>query len=797
MKKFFTFILVFFVFISPSLAFSDEHSYAWAKEAIDKWSLKGYISGYPDGTFRGNNNITRAEVIAVINKLNNSNIVINKRAGKDVSLEDWFFLDMGKAVEAGFISADTNGNLRPNEMATREEVIVILSKLLNISYSGNLNDSKVSQFLDSTSISPTEYKRVAGIVEEGFVKGYLDNTLRPQNNITRAEFICILNNAITEIYNFGKYNNHVISGNIIINGENVEIINSEVNGKIFVLDGARNGTPSLINTRATKGINSRVGEILLKNTSEIETVTEHNFEDKENTYELAFAKITYSETDWTNRNVKATIKISNNDYKILNGDKKITFEKNGEKEIEFEYEGDIIRVKAKVDNIDKIVPKINVSSQTTGNTAIITVEVEDDGLSPIKEISCNSMTNMPDKETGIIENTFVVTENGKYIILVEDEAGNVCEKEIKVKDILIEKPDIPDSSDKQEEKPLTSNGNIAQASDGTGGTGNGKVIGKTLTFSGVIPYYTSSISDKRGNWVGAKITSPTDIEIKSPKLYADGVLTDSSFINSENSFLYYEKPVIGKTTTLKVIWNEEYEADLFYITISEKAVLEASTTKAVTINPNGGIWNNSSFPQTLNAGALEKVKIVDPKNEILNLKLDANEGDIATDTEYEINKFLGWELLGVGEFKDEYYIFGEGEGTLTAKYLTEIELPVANKSGYIHTGWFTEKIGGKKVGEAGDKYSPTENITLYAQFTENIFELKVKTKPTAAGSVVGVKDFYYNELVTLTAEPIEGYCFDSWEVDGINIEQDKLKLSTLTFNMPNNKVEIVANFNVI
>ena len=152
MKKFLIFMICNFIFISTSFAFYDDSNFIWAKDAIDKWSAKEYVSGYPDGTFRGNNNITRAEVISIINKLNNSDTEVTKRASKDVTSADWYFKDMGKAKEEGLISLDSNGNLRPDEYATREDVMVILSKLLDISYSGILDKAKVKEYNDNLKI---------------------------------------------------------------------------------------------------------------------------------------------------------------------------------------------------------------------------------------------------------------------------------------------------------------------------------------------------------------------------------------------------------------------------------------------------------------------------------------------------------------------------------------------------------------------------------------------------------------------------------------------------------------------
>lgn len=441
MKKLLILIFTIFIFITQSFAFSDTNNFFWANKAIDKWSLNGYISGYPDGTFKGNNNITRAEVISVINKLNNSDTKVSKRAGKDVASNNWFFEDMGKAKEDGLISVDENGNLRPNEYATREDVIVILAKLLDISYSGNLENAKVKNFLDNNEISSENYKRVAGIVEEGFVSGYADDTIRPQKYITRAEFISIIDNAIQNVYSSGKYNNKIINGNVVINGEDVEIKNSEIRGKVFILDGARDGMPNLSKTRVSKGVNSRVGNVLIENDDEYQTLSEYNYNNPEEVNQPVFVKISYSETDWTNDDVSIKVSaINNSDVEFVDGNKVIAKE-NGEYVIQYYYKGKLRSVVAKVDNIDDTAPIVTAVVDNKGPYAEVRVDVSEDTLSKIKEISCsNGVVNKPNSETGEIEKLFTIDQEGEYTIIATDEAGNTGSTKVVISDLR--EPDV-------------------------------------------------------------------------------------------------------------------------------------------------------------------------------------------------------------------------------------------------------------------------------------------------------------------------------------------------------------------
>lgn len=529
MKKFFILLFVFCIFISNSFAFSDDNSFIWAKDAVNKWSLKGYVSGYPDGTFRGNQYITRAEVIAIINKLNNSSVVASKRPSKDINNDNWFFNDMGKAVENGLISVDSDGNLYPNNYATREEVMVILSKLLNISYSGSLQNARVNQFFDCNEISSNEYNRVAGIVEEGFVNGYEDGTLKPHNNITRAEFMCILNNTVSDVYTYGKYNNRKLNGNIIINGEDVKITNSEIKGKVFVLDGAAKAKPILINTRISGGINSRVGEILIDNIDEYQTVSEYNYNNPKEVTESVIAKLSYSETDWTNDDVDIKVKFSDKNVEAVNGSK-ITVDKNGEYEIEYLHEGKIRKIFAKVENIDNIKPIVTASVEHKGDYAIVSVQVSEDGLSPISQISCGEIINKKDDLTGNVDKIFNILKGGNYTVSVTDEAGNVGTTSVQIAEMThkmsatfelkdsyaVITVNYSDSGLNPVTEIACSNGVINKIDIGTGVLDNTFTVDKSGT-------YTIILKDINGNIDKTEVTIPQIVRnVTATSIIKDG-----------------------------------------------------------------------------------------------------------------------------------------------------------------------------------------------------------------------------------------------------------------------------------
>ena len=436
MKKIILFLSLFII-TSTSFAFTDVNSNYWASRAITKWSNSGYLSGYPDGSFRGENNITRAEMVSVINKLDNSKLETNKREAKDIDISNWFFNDMNKATKLGLIFIDENGNLRPKDKATREETIVILARLLNISYSGNFSNAKINNFLDKNDISSENYRYIAGMVEEGFVNGYEDNTLKLKSNITRAEFVSMIDNAIEYIYSSGTYDNKNLVGNVLINGENIKLSNSQILGHIFITDGAKENPPVLINTKVSKGINSRVGKSLIKDTDEYTTISSYNFENPEEYNEPIFATIKYDDDGWKDEDIKVKVTFSDKDTEVEDSkNNAIYVDKNGRHEIQYEQNGKIRTTTVDITNIDKRKPYFGVSSEIKNGYALIKVEIQNDGLSNISKISLsNGLINRIDKETGEINKEFIVGGNGKYTISVEDEAGNIYKKDIKVEGI--------------------------------------------------------------------------------------------------------------------------------------------------------------------------------------------------------------------------------------------------------------------------------------------------------------------------------------------------------------------------
>lgn len=176
-----------------SQSFSDVPSTHWAFDYIGEMAQREVISGYPDGRFLPENQVTRAEfakimVCAAGMRVSNT----NQTSFTDVYTSDWYcpYIEAAKEYLTGYSTA-SGMVYRPTTPALREDIAVALVKLKGYDTSV-VDESILNMFSDSYSISDSAKKYVAVAVERGLISGYDDNTFRGQATITRAEAATML-----------------------------------------------------------------------------------------------------------------------------------------------------------------------------------------------------------------------------------------------------------------------------------------------------------------------------------------------------------------------------------------------------------------------------------------------------------------------------------------------------------------------------------------------------------------------------------------------------------------------------
>jgi hypothetical protein len=163
----------------------------WAEKEIGVFLQKGDISGYPDGSFKPDNTITRAEFISLLNR--EALLAPTPATGfSDVTADDWYSGQIGAAVKAGYVSGYPDGMFHPNETLTREQAAAMLTSLLHLQAKGN--DSKV--FTDQSQISVWAGQSVLAAIEAGALSGYPDGSFQPQKGMTRAETVVMVSRVL-------------------------------------------------------------------------------------------------------------------------------------------------------------------------------------------------------------------------------------------------------------------------------------------------------------------------------------------------------------------------------------------------------------------------------------------------------------------------------------------------------------------------------------------------------------------------------------------------------------------------
>ena len=236
----------------------------WAKEEISNLIQNKIVSGYTDGTFRPDNNITRAEFYTIISELFGYERLAEVKFS-DVKEGDWFYDCVRKGVKAGYIPEEEEA--KPNVYITREEVARILGITFNL---GEKEEGVEVKFADAEDISGNVKGYIKVLQEKGFIKGYEDGTFRPKGNITRAEAAKMISNVCKCIVKTsGEYSNN-IEGNVVISAPDVTLKDMTINGSLYISEGLGKGSLTLKNVTVKEKIYINAGE---KDKLNIENIT--------------------------------------------------------------------------------------------------------------------------------------------------------------------------------------------------------------------------------------------------------------------------------------------------------------------------------------------------------------------------------------------------------------------------------------------------------------------------------------------------------------------------------------------
>lgn len=180
--------------------FPDVPSHHWAYEHIVRLVRRGVINGKPDGTFAPEEEVTReqfAKLMALRFYLPVSEVEATPYA--DVDPESWAAPYITACQDHLNASADrftAQMHFRPQDPATREEVIAALMRVMEIAVDRTDTAYALEKFSDAGAIDPVALPYVSAAAQMGLVTGYPDGTFGPQRPVTRSEAAALLERAI-------------------------------------------------------------------------------------------------------------------------------------------------------------------------------------------------------------------------------------------------------------------------------------------------------------------------------------------------------------------------------------------------------------------------------------------------------------------------------------------------------------------------------------------------------------------------------------------------------------------------
>lgn len=249
------------LFTVNSFSYGEGH---WAQTEMEYLVSKEIISGYPDGSLKPDNPITRAEFIRIVNRVIGSYGTANL-SFHDVKETDWFYEDVAKAIKAGYVEGYGDNTFKPNNPISREEVAKIIITAFGLE---GEEPRQINSFTDDREISNWAREYVTTLRNKGYITGYPDGSFKPKNPITRAEAMKIIATVGGEIFDApGTYSKN-LDKNALVRTSDVVLKDMHIKGDLYLTIGIGSGEVILENVTLEGRVYITGGsQILIKDSS--------------------------------------------------------------------------------------------------------------------------------------------------------------------------------------------------------------------------------------------------------------------------------------------------------------------------------------------------------------------------------------------------------------------------------------------------------------------------------------------------------------------------------------------------
>ena len=161
--------------------FDDINADAWYAPYVKALVEEEVITGYPDNTFRPENNVTRAEFAKMVYKYAPKAEETKDVEFKDVTNDKWYYESVMYMAENGYINGYPDGTFKPDANISRAEICTILSNIY-----GDLTATTEASFSDVQE-NQWFYDAVMNLANAGYVNGMGDGIFAPDSLATRAQ----------------------------------------------------------------------------------------------------------------------------------------------------------------------------------------------------------------------------------------------------------------------------------------------------------------------------------------------------------------------------------------------------------------------------------------------------------------------------------------------------------------------------------------------------------------------------------------------------------------------------------
>lgn len=178
--------------VCPSTQFTDVNPSYWYHDGIDFCLAKSLFKGMEETVFAPEQPMTRAMLVTVLYRLENSPVILPSDMFDDVLLELWYYIPVVWASVTGIVHGVDEQHFAPEDNVTREQLATILYRYAVYSHQPVTANGDLEQFTDAASISPYAERAMHWAVGAGLLNGVEEALLEPNGFATRAQIASIL-----------------------------------------------------------------------------------------------------------------------------------------------------------------------------------------------------------------------------------------------------------------------------------------------------------------------------------------------------------------------------------------------------------------------------------------------------------------------------------------------------------------------------------------------------------------------------------------------------------------------------